>query len=67
LLPCSSDSHSPKRSKLTGIENRSTDLNADIQARSDCVDYYGDAKWFAGHRNGATGLENPNTEDINSE
>lgn len=52
--------------ELTG-KNRSTELDADIQARSDCVSYYGDSKWFAGHRNGATGLSNPDTEDINSE
>jgi hypothetical protein len=39
---------------------------ADVKARADCVAYYGTDKWFAGHRNGATGLSNPNTEDINS-
>ncbi|KAF7588695.1 hypothetical protein BBP40_005294, partial [Aspergillus hancockii] len=26
--------------------------------------YYGYDKWFAGHRNGASGLANPNTPDI---
>lgn len=31
------------------------------------MSYYGDSKWFAGHRNGASGLANPDTEDINSE
>ena len=29
-----------------------------------CSSYYGIDKWFAGHRNGATGLANPNTNDI---
>ncbi|GAB7333096.1 hypothetical protein MBLNU13_g04768t1 [Cladosporium sp. NU13] len=43
-----------------------TDLDADIQARADCVDFYGETKWFAGHRNGATGLSNTDTEDINN-
>ncbi|KAK2803495.1 hypothetical protein FQN50_006930 [Emmonsiellopsis sp. PD_5] len=41
-----------------------TDLNADIAARHECEQYYGPDKWFAGHRNGASGLENPDTEDI---
>lgn len=32
----------------------------------DCQNYYGYHKWFAGHRNGAPGLANANTVDINS-
>ncbi|KAJ9667782.1 hypothetical protein H2201_001968 [Coniosporium apollinis] len=40
------------------------DLNADVTARRECQDYYGYDKWFAGHRNGASGLNNPNTQDI---
>ncbi|KAJ9648888.1 hypothetical protein H2199_000801 [Coniosporium tulheliwenetii] len=42
----------------------SWDLNADVTARRECQDYYGYDKWFAGHRNGASGLNNPNTQDI---
>ncbi|CAI4219794.1 unnamed protein product [Parascedosporium putredinis] len=40
------------------------DIYADVAARWDCQNYYGYEKWFAGHRNGATGLNNPNTDDI---
>jgi len=39
-------------------------LNADVTARRECQNYYGYDKWFAGHRNGASGLSNPNTQDI---
>lgn len=45
----------------------SSDLYADVASRWDCQNYYGYDKWFAGHRNGASGLANPNTADINSE
>ncbi|KAL2835497.1 hypothetical protein BJY01DRAFT_238820 [Aspergillus pseudoustus] len=38
---------------------------ADVASRWDCQNYYGVDRWFAGHRNGATGLSNPNTDDIN--
>ncbi|KAF7585351.1 hypothetical protein BBP40_011166 [Aspergillus hancockii] len=38
---------------------------ADVASRWDCQNYYGVDRWFAGHRNGATGLNNPNTDDIN--
>ncbi|KAF5656641.1 hypothetical protein FHETE_10897 [Fusarium heterosporum] len=41
-----------------------SDLYADIASRWDCQEHYGYEKWFAGHRNGASGLNNPNTEDI---
>ena len=44
----------------------SSDLYADVAARWGCQNYYGYDKWFAGHRNGASGLANPNTADINS-
>ncbi|KAJ5200158.1 hypothetical protein N7491_009042 [Penicillium cf. griseofulvum] len=37
---------------------------ADVASRWDCQGYYGYDKWFAGHRNGASGLENPYTQDI---
>ncbi|KAL8920777.1 MAG: hypothetical protein Q9172_004348, partial [Xanthocarpia lactea] len=44
-----------------------SDLYADVASRWDCQGFYGYDRWFAGHRNGATGLNNPYTEDINSE
>ena len=37
----------------------------DVQVYYECRNYYGD-NWFAGHRNGASGLSNPNTQDINN-
>jgi hypothetical protein len=39
-------------------------LDKDIQARHDGEDKYGFDVWFAGHRNGASGVENPDTSDI---
>lgn len=42
----------------------SSDIYADVAARWDCQGYYGYDIWFAGHRNGATGLNDPWTEDI---
>ncbi|KAL6704193.1 hypothetical protein ACN47E_008450 [Coniothyrium glycines] len=41
-----------------------SDLNADVQCLKECQSYYGRDRWLAGHRNGATGLANPNTQDI---
>ncbi|KAL0934030.1 uncharacterized protein CTRU02_210829 [Colletotrichum truncatum] len=41
-----------------------SDIYADVASRWDCQNYFGYQKWFAGHRNGETGLNNPNTEDI---
>ncbi|KAF7557003.1 hypothetical protein G7Z17_g1002 [Cylindrodendrum hubeiense] len=41
-----------------------SDIYADVAARWDCQEHYGYDKWFAGHRNGATGLNNPWTDDI---
>ena len=32
-----------------------------------CQSHYGLRKWLAGHRWGETGLNDPNTKDINSE
>ncbi|KAI0534590.1 hypothetical protein GGR58DRAFT_516014 [Xylaria digitata] len=40
------------------------DIYADVASRWDCQGYYGYDIWFAGHRNGASGLANPYTEDI---
>ncbi|KAL3467186.1 hypothetical protein BJX64DRAFT_283911 [Aspergillus heterothallicus] len=42
-----------------------SNVYADVASRWDCQGYYGVDKWFAGHRNGASGLSNPNTDDIN--
>lgn len=42
----------------------STDLGKDIKARHDGEDKYGFDVWFAGHRNGESGVDNPNTPDI---
>ncbi|KAH7231519.1 hypothetical protein FSOLCH5_005038 [Fusarium solani] len=41
-----------------------SDIYADVASRWDCQNHYGYNTWFAGHRNGATGLKDPNTEDI---
>ncbi|KAE8353186.1 hypothetical protein BDV28DRAFT_157230 [Aspergillus coremiiformis] len=40
------------------------DLPRDIRARHDGENRFGFDTWFAGHRNGQTGVENPNTPDI---
>lgn len=40
-------------------------LSSDITCRIQCQNYYGVDKWFGGHRNGASGLANPYTADIN--
>jgi hypothetical protein len=37
----------------------------DVQVYNECRNYYGD-QWFAGHRNGTSGLANPYTQDINN-
>ena len=39
-------------------------LKADIKARQESQNFYGADKWFAGHRNGQSGLDNPYTQDI---
>ncbi|KAJ5775700.1 uncharacterized protein N7511_000711 [Penicillium nucicola] len=41
-----------------------SDLGKDIQARHDGESKYGFDVWFAGHRNGQSGVENPNSSDI---
>lgn len=38
-------------------------LATDVAVYDACRDYFGD-RWWAGHRNGASGLQNPNTADI---
>ena len=41
-----------------------SDLSADIACRHQAQNHYGEYNWFAGHRNGETGLNNPSTGDI---
>ncbi|KAG9118941.1 hypothetical protein FRC07_006273, partial [Ceratobasidium sp. 392] len=46
----------------------STELNSnlglDVSERHEAQNYYGETVWFAGHRNGQSGISNPNTQDI---
>lgn len=42
----------------------SGDLYLDVVSRHECQGYYGFDIWFAGHRNGASGIADPNTPDI---
>ncbi|KAI8084128.1 uncharacterized protein B0P05DRAFT_467046, partial [Gilbertella persicaria] len=39
-------------------------LAQDIKARQESQAFYGADKWFGGHRNGESGLNNPYTQDI---
>jgi hypothetical protein len=39
-------------------------LAQDIKARQESQKFYGPDKWFGGHRNGESGLNNPHTQDI---
>jgi hypothetical protein len=39
-------------------------LKNDIKIRQESQNYYGPDKWFGGHRNGETGLNDPYTQDI---
>ena len=43
-----------------------SDLGLDIQVLHASQKFYGIDQWFAGHRNGPSGLTNPNTADINN-
>ncbi|KAL2839498.1 hypothetical protein BJY01DRAFT_219226 [Aspergillus pseudoustus] len=43
-----------------------SNVYADVASRWDCQNHYGTDLWFAAHRNGASGLSNPNTQDINN-
>ena len=43
-----------------------TNLSWDIQVLHASQNKYGIYNWFAGHRNGQTGLSNPGTADINN-
>lgn len=48
---------------VSGAMNNNRSL--DVQIYNECHNYYGN-QWFAGHRNGSSGLANPNTQDINN-
>lgn len=52
---------------LTRSSAYSSNVYADVASRWDCQEYYGYDKWFGGHRDGATGLADPYTQDITSE
>ncbi|KAF8655506.1 hypothetical protein AX16_003035 [Volvariella volvacea WC 439] len=56
------------RGKSQNDWNQGAELNSnlclDIQLRKESQAYFGETLWFAGHRNGASGLANPNTADI---
>jgi hypothetical protein len=41
-------------------------LNQDVSCLHQSQNHYGINTWFAGHRNGQSGLSNPNTADINN-
>lgn len=41
-----------------------SDLNADVGCLKECQSFFGMDRWLAGHRNGETGLNNPDTQDI---
>ncbi|KAH7012640.1 uncharacterized protein B0I36DRAFT_399445 [Microdochium trichocladiopsis] len=49
---------------LSPLKQDMRDLHADVASRWDCQNYYGYDRWFAGQRNGASGLSNLNTEYI---
>ncbi|KAJ5692707.1 hypothetical protein N7462_002130 [Penicillium macrosclerotiorum] len=41
-----------------------SDLTKDVTARHDSQNHYGYDVWFAGHRDGESGIQDPNTADI---
>ncbi|WP_392675163.1 carbohydrate-binding domain-containing protein [Streptomyces sp. LN785] len=43
-----------------------SNLSQDVSCLHQSQNHYGTATWFAGHRNGSSGLSNPNTTDINN-
>jgi hypothetical protein len=62
--------HSAWKSLGASSYNTGAALNSnrslDVQVYNECRSYFGTQKFFAGHRNGSTGLANPNTTDINN-
>ncbi|KAH8597457.1 hypothetical protein B0O99DRAFT_650849 [Bisporella sp. PMI_857] len=65
LRVCASAFRGQSQSQWNNGAKLNSDLRADVTSRTECQNYYGYDLWFAGHRNGATGLANPNTPDIN--
>jgi hypothetical protein len=57
------------RGQSTSQWNNGAALNSNLSADVSCLhqsqNHYGIDRWFGGHRNGETGLNNPNTGDIN--
>lgn len=43
-----------------------SNLGQDVSCLHQSQNHYGISTWFAGHRNGSSGLSNPNTTDINN-
>ncbi|KAF4265870.1 hypothetical protein CNMCM8812_002964 [Aspergillus fumigatus] len=66
LRTSASDFKGQSESQVSNGAVLNHDLKKDIQARHDSEKYYGFDKWVAGHRNGATGLQHPYTDDINT-
>lgn len=56
------------RGQSTAQWNNGAALNSSLSADVACLNqsqaFYGITTWFAGHRNGQTGISNPNTSDI---
>ncbi len=48
------------------LSTLNSDLSADARTYNACFAHYGLRRFMAGHRNGATGLMNPNTRDIDA-
>ncbi|PSL47127.1 hypothetical protein B0I31_12534 [Saccharothrix carnea] len=57
------------RGQTTSQWNNGAALNSNLSADISCLhqsqNAYGMTVWFGGHRNGQTGINNPNTSDIN--
>ncbi|MCC8251518.1 hypothetical protein [Saccharothrix luteola] len=57
------------RGQTTSQWNNGAALNSNLSADISCLhqsqNAYGMNTWFGGHRNGQTGINNPNTSDIN--
>ncbi|KAF4618403.1 hypothetical protein G7Y89_g14900 [Cudoniella acicularis] len=66
LRVCANQFHGQTAAEYNNGAVLNSNLAQDITARHQCQSYYGQDKWFAGHRDGSAGLANPNTADINS-
>jgi hypothetical protein len=51
-------------SQYNNAAEMNSNLSLDVAQRHEAQNHYGETLWFAGHRNGQGGLENPNTDDI---